>query len=350
MNKHAIALAADSAITAGEKVFQSANKIFALSKSCPIEIMIYSSASYCGIPWETLIKLYRQVYPNIHFKKLHSYALHFIRFLKYNKVILSSKKSDEDIIKEFSEDFARDIVQDIRDAIRYLYYENNKIRRDKLNKEIRNILHKKFYKIKTSKASKLRSKISYIMFKNKFNDIINLVYKEFELDKYEEFIPLLNKIFIRLLYILFTSKYFPNPYSGVVFAGFGDEDIYPQLESYVVGLSILGYIQIDVVDNISINNKNTATVTPFAQSDIISLFMSGIHPDMSKALNMMFLSILNEHFKLIMDLYKIKKKDKTIDYQKVNEEIVNKIIDSMKKNGRRVLGSYNPYNRYHGTN
>ena len=44
MNKHAIALASDSAVTmsqeAGEKIKTSANKLFALSKYHPVGIMI----------------------------------------------------------------------------------------------------------------------------------------------------------------------------------------------------------------------------------------------------------------------------------------------------------------------
>jgi hypothetical protein len=54
MNKEAIALAADSAVTmqfGGEtKVFPSANKIFALSKHEPVCAMIYGSAGLMGVP------------------------------------------------------------------------------------------------------------------------------------------------------------------------------------------------------------------------------------------------------------------------------------------------------------
>jgi len=61
MNKEAIALAADSAVTMrqekGQKIFTSANKLFALSKYYPIGIMIYGSASFMSVPWETIIKI-----------------------------------------------------------------------------------------------------------------------------------------------------------------------------------------------------------------------------------------------------------------------------------------------------
>ena len=68
MNKSAVALAADSAVTIAltgtqgreHKIFNSANKLFALSKYCPVGIMVYGNASLMGIPWETIIKVYRR--------------------------------------------------------------------------------------------------------------------------------------------------------------------------------------------------------------------------------------------------------------------------------------------------
>lgn len=60
LNKRAVATAADSAVTFGHKVVNSGNKIFMLSKYHPIVIMTYNNASYMGIPWDTIIKLYRK--------------------------------------------------------------------------------------------------------------------------------------------------------------------------------------------------------------------------------------------------------------------------------------------------
>lgn len=51
LNKHAVAIAADSAVTMGNthKVVNSANKIFTLSKYQPVAVMTYSSASFMGV-------------------------------------------------------------------------------------------------------------------------------------------------------------------------------------------------------------------------------------------------------------------------------------------------------------
>ena len=64
LNKEAIALASDSAVTimgdSSPKIFTSANKLFSLSKYQPVGIMLYQNASFMGIPWEVIIKIYRK--------------------------------------------------------------------------------------------------------------------------------------------------------------------------------------------------------------------------------------------------------------------------------------------------
>lgn len=64
-NKSAVALAADSAVTISggdgiNKIYNGADKLFALSKHHPVGIMVFGSASICGIPWEMIIKEFRK--------------------------------------------------------------------------------------------------------------------------------------------------------------------------------------------------------------------------------------------------------------------------------------------------
>jgi ATP-dependent protease HslVU (ClpYQ) peptidase subunit len=55
LNKQAVAVAADSAVTVGRgvKIYNTANKIFNLSKGCPVGIAIYGNAALNNcVPWE----------------------------------------------------------------------------------------------------------------------------------------------------------------------------------------------------------------------------------------------------------------------------------------------------------
>ena len=65
LNRNGIALAADSAVTVsgsfGPKTFDTVNKVFTLSKVHPIAIMVFGNAEFMRFPWETIVKMYRQL-------------------------------------------------------------------------------------------------------------------------------------------------------------------------------------------------------------------------------------------------------------------------------------------------
>ena len=81
LNKRAVAIAADSAVTFGHKVVNSGNKIFTLSQYHPIAIMTYNNASYIGVPWDTIIKLYRKQLGEKELDCVDDYVDDFLQFL-----------------------------------------------------------------------------------------------------------------------------------------------------------------------------------------------------------------------------------------------------------------------------
>jgi len=85
MNRSAIALATDSAVTISGKnnfkIYNTVNKLFTLSKGHPIGIMIYGSAELMGIPWETILKTYRNKLAEENLPTLEEYAKNFVDFL-----------------------------------------------------------------------------------------------------------------------------------------------------------------------------------------------------------------------------------------------------------------------------
>lgn len=60
LNKSAVALAADSAVTIGRgaaaKIYNTVNKIFELSRNRPVGIMVYGRLDFMGMPVETVSK------------------------------------------------------------------------------------------------------------------------------------------------------------------------------------------------------------------------------------------------------------------------------------------------------
>jgi hypothetical protein len=64
LNKSAVALAADSAVTIGQppnaKIYKTVNKIFELSNVAPVGIMVYGRLDHMGLPLEVIVKEYRK--------------------------------------------------------------------------------------------------------------------------------------------------------------------------------------------------------------------------------------------------------------------------------------------------
>jgi len=95
LNKHAIAIAADSAATIngalGRKVLNQATKIVTLSKFHPVAVMIYSSSSFLGTPWDVIVKLYRDRLGDNDFDSVSGYISDFIQFLTDNHFFSSDE-------------------------------------------------------------------------------------------------------------------------------------------------------------------------------------------------------------------------------------------------------------------
>ena len=91
MNRKGVALAADSAVSitikeSGEinKIYNSACKLFMLSRHYPVGIMIYNNASLLGVPWETIIKLFRREHGDTKSDTLEGYGNNLISYLGDN--------------------------------------------------------------------------------------------------------------------------------------------------------------------------------------------------------------------------------------------------------------------------
>jgi ATP-dependent protease HslVU (ClpYQ) peptidase subunit len=82
LNRQAIALAADSAVTIGrQRVWKTANKLFSLAPHNDIAIMAYGSGDFISFPWETIIKCFRRKVGTKQFAKTEDCASQLVSYL-----------------------------------------------------------------------------------------------------------------------------------------------------------------------------------------------------------------------------------------------------------------------------
>lgn len=286
LNKTAVVLAADSAVTVtgglngDTKIYKSVNKLFTLSKYEPVGIMIYDSADFMGIPWETIIKEYRLYLGKQYFDKLLDYCSHFIEFLETN--ITFSDDEQCQYIEEISYFFIKHLRNKIIKQVEEYLQSDIEVTEieSKTKTSINNCIKEEFEAI--SQESKLKNidDISNFRkkFKNKHRDIIN----DKIIEVFEQ-IPLTdqnrNKV-IDIIVYYFSTETFINK-SGVVITGFGRKEFFPSLKSLVIEcvidkkLKYMDHVQASV-------EEGGASIIPFAQDDMVQTFMQGIDPEINE--------------------------------------------------------------------
>lgn len=109
-NKSAVALAADSAVTIsggnfGSKIYNGAEKLFALTKYHPVGIMVYGTGNLCSVPWELIIKQYRKKLGTNSFDTLDEFASDFWGFLNDSSQMIPRDLRENALKASFNQAF-----------------------------------------------------------------------------------------------------------------------------------------------------------------------------------------------------------------------------------------------------
>lgn len=281
LNREAIALASDSAVTATsgknrQKIFTSANKIFRLSYYQPVGIMIFGNAGLLNVPWDTIIKIYRNNLGKKKFNNLKQYSNHFIEYLENGTLLFSMSEQNENF-KETVRDYFRGIFRQFD-----LIIKNKGSTTDTEKKKIiSDIIEEHYSKWENAKIIPSLSEEYIRKIANKFEKPINKeikeIFKDWRLSKYQH--DKLKKIAVYLFTKIYPSGVTNSDISGIVIAGYGEKDIFPSVEV----LSIEGIVNNKLIytnlKSHKIDYKKGAMVVPFAQTDMVSIFMEGIAPD-----------------------------------------------------------------------
>lgn len=283
INKQGIAIAADSAVTVtganNRKIYNTANKIFTLSKYHPVGIMVYSSSEFISMPWEVIIKMFRSFLGEKSFPTLQDYQSAFIDYLEE-----MSYFHDEDERKEAVRRSFTNIIQDlIKEALAALPRDESD--EDRLKAYFAELLNRNVdrYAQAYQEQELLSAFEDYKFedFQNNYRELIKEVATEHPNTPSIPIEVLPNLEY--LLYVLICTPNFFGGSTGLVFAGFGSEEVYPSILSYKVGEVVADRLRIvqEVSDHVSA--KNLAGIHPFAQTDVIDMFLTGIDPGVKQA-------------------------------------------------------------------
>ncbi|KAA0547416.1 hypothetical protein FZW96_11175 [Bacillus sp. BGMRC 2118] len=281
LNRMGIALAADSAVTIGnnesQKVYNTANKLFALSKNHPIGIMIYGNATYMGVPWEIIIKSFRSHIGSEKYSELSSYCDSFFDFLINDGRFINNSAENERVQFAFTS-FLLDILRKVNERL------DSELETDKPDeKTVINYMIESFSAVLSS-LKEYRflegfdsTFIEEFMERHREN-ILNVIHENIFLELPEN---TYNEI-LEIAAHMFSKGIFTET-SGLVISGYGENEIFPSLYDFTIDGFYCGrlkYIKRDptVISSADEEGKTTASIRPFAQKEMVYSFMEGIDP------------------------------------------------------------------------
>lgn len=307
LNKQAVAIAADSAVTiggnGGRKIFNKANKLFTLSKEHPIGIMIYNSASFMGTPQETIIKVYRRQLANKSFRTVKEYEEDFIEFIRSKDFYTTPN-----VQIAFLENFALNIINSVLDEIARNNSslienptpENQVIFIQKLEGKIDNLIQ--VWNQSTDYCIELVD-YTFEMFQTYSVDVfVRLNLNRFAQNGIVISEDLLFKI-KNVVFAVLRTKEEISSFTGLIFTGFGEDEIYPQLCPVNISMVVDNRLRYYVNENrtASISNDNDGAVCPFAQTDVIDTILSGIDPSLDNIYLNNFDALFKKYNQAILD-------------------------------------------------
>ncbi len=283
LNKLAVALAADSAVSIGEpqreKIYYTVNKLFALSKYRPVGIMVYGQAEFMETPWETAIKLYRARLGTRGFDTLHDYWVDFVTFLRDEPALSNAQREREEV-----ESYVTGFLGLVRTEIDQLVGREIQARGQLTEPEIIGIVMRKL----AEEATKMQQNPPLSHLSPDFEGTALHLHQEAirkavaqvfaRLPMPAEATPLIDVIVGGLL----SRSIFPEQVSGVVVAGYGESELYPVLEEYSVQSRVAGQVRYQEGKRVVISHGVTAAVVPFAQHEMVNTFMEGIEPNYAR--------------------------------------------------------------------
>lgn len=338
-NSNGIALAADSAVSSfqGQKVYNSANKLFTLSKYHPVAIMIYNAASLTGVPWEVIIKEYRSYIGENSFPELKDYAMDFWNFIDSKKNWFPESVRDRAIAQKL-----RAIWQETQDELFKLTQVSDN------NDDIKGLFESK---IETS--LEIYEKLEFLenFHDDDISDILGAhtgTFVEVYKGIFEATYDLLDADYKEKLeriaaLSLVKSKF--DTYSGIVFAGFGSDEITPKIASYQVGIFANNKLRkVFQAEKSNVDEAEfTPKIIPFAQDEVIWTFLRGVAPSIDD----FTLGI----FDLLPDLLTTRLRENALTGMAPVEKqaLSDKIHNDIKALSENLIDRYNHESYRHGT-
>lgn len=293
LNREAVALAADSAVTIGagnaQKIFPSAQKLFPLSYRYPVGIMFYNNATLVGVPWEAIIKTYRAESGNKRFERLKEHAEDLIRFVQSDRRLFSREQQQQFFLWSVSE-----LYRELREQIERRSAggpgranggpsrasgRGSGAGRGALPAIVEAVVDEAAERFRTAPvvpamAESVTADDLLKEYGDRVEDVKRDLFRDLPLGDgvAQTLTELAGELFMRQ-----AGQTFPE-WTGMAIAGFGNSDFFPSLQHLQFEGVVADTIRYTEKEYVAIDFATPANIIPFAQSDGVRTFIDGIEP------------------------------------------------------------------------
>ena len=264
MNKSAVALAADSAMSVGNprKTYPT-NKLFALSRHRPVGVMIYNNAEFMGVPWETLVKMHRQNIGHRGMATVSEYADSLLDFIS-NDAICTERQKVANLRRIANGFFGR-----------FANLQASGGGSSSPQSSIEEIVEGHMRAMRESETAPSLEDLDVDGLLREHEVVINASIDDCfaGLDIGDSVRQSLH----RSLAAEIKSVRLSEGFSGLVFAGFGEEEAFPSLIEVVTDGAVGDFVKVHTKKRFDVNRDNRrVAVMAFAQAEMVGRFMEGV--------------------------------------------------------------------------
>lgn len=315
LNAEAVALAADSAVTAdwgggASKVLYSQNKIFELTNGSYVAVMIYDRSHFMSLPLDIIIAEYRRKHGHITYSKLDDYVAAFTDHMVH--VVNTQLNVEEQVGHQL--DRVGAIFGDIRrsvDAVMTSHLDDADESGETIaDDELIGLFQTMIIEEIDSRLDLLQEVEVVEGFTEELceraraeiephlQEVREAWFGENLTDDVE---GRLNEIACGSIGVM-IGDLMPGrlpSVSGIVLAGFGEEELLPSYVEIHVEAAYAHQLRMRKVSEGHIGRKESSIIVPFAQPDMVAMFVESVNPEY----NMVVADVVHAEFeKLFMEL------------------------------------------------
>ncbi|MFM2480922.1 hypothetical protein [Celerinatantimonas sp. YJH-8] len=301
-NKSGVSLAADSAVTVTsgikQKIYNGAEKLFALTKYHPVGIMVYGTGSLCHVPWELIVKTYRKRLGNKSFSTLDGYAEDFWTFLCESDTLIPRDLRRDSLSGTFVQSAIH--IANLLERECSSYADINGSLPDTITS----------LQILEECCENVISELAVSDYFNGFDsssiDELKATAKPFA----DEILPNVFNItlsdnlkqkFCDVFAYIACKQNNLGVNTGVVFAGYGEDEYFPVILTY----KVQGYIE-DKLRYAPIPEKSAAAglsgIVAYAQEEEVVTFLNGVNPILKNRIENIYKEATNLHLDSVKKL------------------------------------------------